>query len=59
MKESEGKRKEAATVERFSPKFINEPKRERSLLQCVQMAYIATKTSKINKLHELSLLHRG
>ena len=30
-----------------------------SLLQCVQMAYIATKTSKITKLHELSLLHRG
>ena len=32
MKESEGKRKEAGTAERFSPKFINEPKRERSLL---------------------------
>ena len=32
MKESEGKRKEAGTAERFPPKFINEPKRERSLL---------------------------
>ena len=30
-----------------------------SLLQCVQMAYIATKTRKITKLHELSLLHKG
>ena len=30
-----------------------------SLLQCVQMAYIVTKTSKITKLHELSLLHKG
>ena len=28
MKESEGKRKEAGAVERFPPKFINEPKRE-------------------------------
>ena len=30
-----------------------------SLLQCVQMAYIATKASKITKLHELSLLQKG
>ena len=30
-----------------------------SLLQCVQMTYIDTKTSKITKLHELSLLHKG
>ena len=29
------------------------------LLQCVQMAYIATKASKITKLHELSLLQKG
>ena len=28
MKESEGKRKEAGTVERFPSKFINELKRE-------------------------------
>ena len=28
MKESEGKRKDAGTIERFPPKFINEPKRE-------------------------------
>ena len=34
MKESEGKRKEAGTAERFPPKFINEPKKE-FLIQCL------------------------
>ena len=29
------------------------------LLHCVQMTYIATKASKITKLHELSLLQKG
>ena len=29
MRESGGKRKEARTIERFMPNFINEPKRER------------------------------
>ena len=33
--------------------------KKRGLLQSVQMAYIMPKTSKITKIHELPLLHRG
>ena len=35
MKESEGKRKEAGATERFSPKFINELKREIHLQELI------------------------
>ena len=58
MKEKNRKWKEAGTAERFLPNFINEQK-ERSSLRSVQMAYIMPKTSKITKIHELPLLHRG
>ena len=40
------------------PKFYS-VQRKVSLQQSVQMAYIAIKTSKIIKLHELTLLKRG
>ena len=39
MKESEGKRQEAGTVERFPPNFINEEK-ERSPVTVFACAYI-------------------
>ena len=58
MKEKKRKWKEVGTAERISPNCINEQK-ERSLLQSVQMAYIMPKASKITKIHELPLLHRG
>ena len=47
--------------ENWSPsrqKFIHW-KKKNLLLQCLQMAYIATKARKITKLHELSLLQKG
>ena len=56
MKENKRKWKEAGTVERFPPNFINEQK-DRSHLQYVQMTYIKPKTRKITKIHELPLLH--
>ena len=48
------------TVERLVPKnFINEGESFFFFSQFVQMAYIAIKTSKITKLHELTLLQKG
>ena len=54
MRETEKERKKL--VVRDKNLFVGQ---KVSLLQCVQMAYIASKTRKITKLHELSLLHKG
>ena len=57
VRENERKCKRAGTTERFKPKnFIHQQK---VVLQFVQMVYIMPKTSKITKIHELPLLHRG
>ena len=63
-RENERKEKKMREIEKERKKLAVRAKnlfagQKFSLLQCVQMAYIATKTSKITKLHELSLLHKG